>query len=437
MNPFPLLLLVSLVLSLVFGSLGNSLIDSHDFQHDNHSLQQGSNLLYFSMGSKSHNLEIAQHIASYFKLNHWGCFDVHHHSSISEYVHRTSVVDEVKFVVVHGLECLSASERRSLDFAYRLTDSSIDVSHVVILFVLETLPAETPVSSTQGIDALPAHDTKLKLAESLNEESAFFNGHAFTGRLARTFFESNHVNIDIPAPGCGSAVSNLGDNICTSLKTTAHITQPSSHVALKPSHDYSSLALAVFTVVGIVVILVVLSLLRCFVRSNSGAENKAPVYIPSSVSATVYGSSTASYTNTHSSYPPTPYDSPAVDVYANSFTSHSTPEVSPSQRTSGVTRRSLTRQQAKQLAEHSATSSPTHTATTTTATPATTVTSVTQDRRSTGSSTTTRRTPHKSTTHTHNSNTSPAGEESIFWVGQDSDAHDTRTKKHTRASARF
>lgn len=434
MNPFPLLLLVSIVLSLVFGSLGNSLIDSHDFQHDNHSLQQGSNLLYFSMGSKSHNLEIAQHIASYFKLKHWGCFDVHHHSSISEYVHRTSVVDEVKFVVVHGLECLSASERRSLDFAYRLTDSSIDVSHVVILFVLETLPAETPVSSTQGIDTLPAHDTKLKLAESLNEESAFFNGHAFTGRLARTFFESNHVNIDIPAPGCGpAAVSNPGDNICTSLKPTAHITQPSSHVALKPSHDYSSLALAVLTVVGIVVILVILSLLRCFVRSNSGTKNKPPVYTPSSVSATVYGSSTASYANTHSSYAPTSYDSPAVDVY------HSTPEVSPSQRTSGVTRRSLTRQQAKQLAtEHSATNSPTHTTTTTTTTTATTATSNTKDRRSTGSSTTTRRTPHKPTSHhTSNNNTSPAGEEGIFWVGQDSDAHDTRTKKHTRASARF
>lgn len=426
-----MLFLTSLVLSWFLCTLANSLIDLHDFQHDNNTLQQGSNLLYFSMGSKRHNLEIAQHITSYYKLNQWGCFDVHHHTSISDYVHGKSEDDEVKFVVVHGLECLSASERRSLDFAYRLTDSSIDVSHVIILFVMETFPSESPspAATIQGIDSMHAHDTKLKLAESLNEESAFFNGHAFTGRLVRTFFESNHVNMDIPALGCAtsSAAISSSDDICTMLKSTTHTIQPSSQIALKPIPDYSSMTIALFTVMGVVVILVILSLLHCFVRSNSGITYTVPDNPPRSVSATVYGSSTGSYINTNTSYLPTPYDSPAVDIYGSHDNQHITPEVSPSQRTEGVTRRSLTRQQAKQQGITSTTTSPTHTATATTMN--------TKDRRSTGSSTITRRTPHK--TSTHSANTSPAGEESIFWVGQDSEAHDTRTKKHTRASARF
>ncbi len=433
MKSLPLLFLTSLVLSWFLCSLANSLIDLHDFQHDNNTLQQGSDLLYFSMGSKRHNLEIAQHITSYYKLNQWGCFDVHHHASISDYVHGTGHVDDVKIVVVHGLECLSASERRSLDFAYRLTDSSIDVSHVIILFVMETFPAESPATTTQGVDSLPAHDTKLKLAESLNEESAFFNGHAFTGRLARTFFESHHVNMDIPAPGCATSASvSSPDDICTMLKTTAHSTQPSSQIALKPPHDYSSMTIALCVVMGVAVVLVISSLLHCFVRSNSGTANTAYDNPSRSVSATVYGSSTGSYINTNTSYLPTPYDSPAVDMYGSYDNQHTTPEVSPSsQRTEGVTRRSLTRQQAKQQQGlHSTTTSPTHTAT------ATAIgTKDTKDRRSTGSSTTARRTPHK--TSTHSNTTSPAGEENIFWVGPDSEAHDTRTKKHTRASARF
>lgn len=434
MKSFELLYLIALMLSWLIGSLGNSFIDSHDFQHDNHTLQQGSNLLYFSLGSKEHNLEIAQHIISFYKLRQWGCYDVHQHTSISDYVHGASSSEEVKFVVVHGLECLSASERRSLDFAYRLTDSSIDVSHVVILFTLETTNIESSVA-THAVDTTPAHHTKLQLAESLNEESAFFNGHAFTGRLARTFFESNMVSIDIPAPGCETTTANTQKDICTLLTSAAQAAQPNFYVALKPHHDYSSMSVALFVMIAMVGILVVVSMVRCFIRCNSNHEYEhfTPAQQPNSVSATVHGSSGMNYSTTNP-YVPTPYDNP-VDLYSEPFASrYATPEASPqSQRTEGVTRRSLTRSQAKQ-ASHSNTSSPTNTDITATTTATTGATPVNnhKDRRSTGS-TTVRRTIHKTTTSI---STGPSGEESFLLAEQGSEEKDARAKKHAR-SARF
>jgi hypothetical protein len=122
--------------------------------------------------------------------------------------------DSSLLVVVHGLEKLAPSERRALDFAYRLTDTSSEHTGRIVLLTVEVDQAAIANEAAAAHTKETNDGMKLMLADALNEDSVFFNGHAFTGRLSRVLFQHQFANITLNnSGGCGSAQA-VSDSLC-------------------------------------------------------------------------------------------------------------------------------------------------------------------------------------------------------------------------------
>lgn len=201
--------------SLGWGSLW---VNKYDLEEDVKLLNMGSNLLYLTVGDFEHNTAVATDLVASLGHQRFHCVDICDSLDVLPLLYEGSV-DGNELLVVHGIEDMAANERRLLDFAYRLTDSTSDLSHKILLFVVDSETSGAPLDSQPQI-APPATDVaglelKLVLAEALNEDSVFFNGHAFTGRLARTAFQSGLTDIKLSAKGCANSTERRQHNICT------------------------------------------------------------------------------------------------------------------------------------------------------------------------------------------------------------------------------
>jgi hypothetical protein len=183
------------------------------FSEDAANLATGHNILYMSVGNSTFNTATVVALQEALHLNNPVCMSVCGTQNIMQTIRGTSTcADGPSLVVVTDVEYLSPTERRALDFAYRLTDSSCDFAGTVVVLLLDTneQAADHPPTNRAERDEL-----KLMLAEALNEDSVYLNGHAFTGRLSRVLFQQKTSNITIPARGCATA-PRLNVDYCSS-----------------------------------------------------------------------------------------------------------------------------------------------------------------------------------------------------------------------------
>jgi hypothetical protein len=184
------------------------------FSEDAANLATGHNMLYMSVGNSTFNTATVVALQEALHLNNPVCLGLCGTQNIMQTIRGTSTCAEggPSLVVVTDVEYLSPTERRALDFAYRLTDSSCDFAGTVVVLLLDTNEqvADNPPTNRAERDEL-----KLMLAEALNEDSVYLNGHAFTGRLSRVLFQQRTSNITIPATGCATA-PRLNADYCSS-----------------------------------------------------------------------------------------------------------------------------------------------------------------------------------------------------------------------------
>jgi hypothetical protein len=188
---------------------------SHDYEleSDGWTLEEGFNLLYLSSGDTSFNYDVARGVADGLnvKVNRLFCFDVRNESEqvIKDAILGAANGEESVMTVLQGVEALPGSQRRKLNFAFRLTDATTEYSNSVVFFAHERqTDAGAGTDADAGADASGAPDAsggesgtranalRLKdvLAEQLDNTEVSFNGRAFLGRMARTAFQ------DTPAP---------------------------------------------------------------------------------------------------------------------------------------------------------------------------------------------------------------------------------------------
>lgn len=211
-----------------------------ELDEDMMALQRGSNLMYLSAGNFDHNVAVAQELMASFPKSTPECIDICKENDITSLLFELQAnrraVDKV--LVVYGVESVSSNERRVLDFAYRLTDSSSELSNIVLLFVVESGDMELGGSLPQILPPTQQLELKLALADALNEDSVFFNGHAFTGRLARTSFQPSLTDIKISAQGCHSRRSEAAQkSICDFLSSDERSTDETK--ALKDTDNHA------------------------------------------------------------------------------------------------------------------------------------------------------------------------------------------------------
>jgi hypothetical protein len=209
------------------------------FSEDAANLASGHNILYMSVGNSTFNTATVVALQEALHLNNPVCLSVCGTQNIMQTIRGTSTcADGSSLVVVTDVEYLSPTERRALDFAYRLTDSSCDFAGTVVVLLLDTNEqvADNPPTNRAERDEL-----KLMLAEALNEDSVYLNGHAFTGRLSRVLFQQRTSNITIPATGCATA-PRLNADYCSS-----------QHKICKESNALTVWSIASLAVVAVVV----------------------------------------------------------------------------------------------------------------------------------------------------------------------------------------
>lgn len=221
------LLTVLLIVGLVGITWSTLWENQFDLAEDLKVLQRGSNLIYLTVGDFEHNVAVALELTKSFQSQGTHCIDICSGRDILPVLNDLSGNGRGEVVVIHGVEYIAPNERRVMDFAYRLTDSSSELSNIVVLFVVQSensveekdlLQLSPPVNHSQQLEL------KLALAEALNEDSVFFNGHAFTGRLTRTSFQPQLTDIKLNAAGCNHRRVG-GQDICQRLSAGDKSTQ--------------------------------------------------------------------------------------------------------------------------------------------------------------------------------------------------------------------
>jgi hypothetical protein len=217
------------------------------FSEDAANLATGHNILYMSVGNSTFNTATVVALQEALHLNNPVCMSVCGTQNIMQTIRRTSTCAEggPSLVVVTDVEYLSTTERRALDFAYRLTDSSCDFAGTVVVLLLDTNEqvADNPPTNRAERDEL-----KLMLAEALNEDSVYLNGHAFTGRLSRVLFQQRTSNITIPATGCATAPRLNADYCSSQHKICKESNVPTDAPALYTVYSIASLAVVAVVV---------------------------------------------------------------------------------------------------------------------------------------------------------------------------------------------
>ena len=188
-------------------------------------LSSGANLLYLSMGSSDYNAEIVSEVQNLLDITTRFCFDLRNNSDLTKNIREISYSSHGPvLVVVSGASSLAPAERRALDFAYRLTDTTTDIAHIVVLFTMEPMVYKEstmydPVVAAVETEGEDTQAKKLALAEALNEDSVFFNGRAFTGRLSRLSFQRSSG----PSINMHSHSDSSSSCICELLTRSTHI----------------------------------------------------------------------------------------------------------------------------------------------------------------------------------------------------------------------
>ena len=164
-NSEPIMVLYSLFLMLtcsILGAYSNFTgLWRNDFElnDDIKALHGGSNLLYFSFGTSIFNQNVVDEVSSRMKNAMVYCSDVRDLEQVQQEA-RENPTSSIRVTILHSLEYLVESERRSLDFAFRLTDSSSDTAGNMVVFLYS---AEKQRTST---DPFPLSDAQ-KLEEKL------------------------------------------------------------------------------------------------------------------------------------------------------------------------------------------------------------------------------------------------------------------------------
>jgi hypothetical protein len=244
------------------------------FSEDAANLATGHNMLYMSVGNSTFNKATVVALQEALHLNNPVCLSACGTQNIMQTIRRTSTCAEggPSLVVVTDVEYLSTTERRALDFSYRLTDSSCDFAGTVVVLLLDTNEqvADNPPTNRAERDEL-----KLMLAEALNEDSVYLNGHAFTGRLSRVLFQQRTAKITIPATGCATA-PRINADYCRN-----------QHKICKESNVPTD-ALARYTVYSIASVVLVLAVVWCLRGVQNPKKIQHQVHAgPRSVPATV------------------------------------------------------------------------------------------------------------------------------------------------------
>jgi hypothetical protein len=268
------------------------------FSEDAANLATGHNILYMSVGNSTFNTATVVALQEALHLNNPVCLSVCGTQNIMQTIRGTSTCaeDGPSLVVVTDVEYLSPTERRALDFAYRLTDSSCDFAGTVVVLLLDTNEqvADNPPTNRAERDEL-----KLMLAEALNEDSVYLNGHAFTGRLSRVVFQQKTSNITIPGSGCATA-PRLNVDYCSGqhkvCKESNVVTDPLALFNKRYQQLSDGLPGGEYSIAAFAVVLLLALMVCCpWRKQNSDSNRYVAQAAPRSVPAVVV--STNSYSS--------------------------------------------------------------------------------------------------------------------------------------------
>jgi hypothetical protein len=268
------------------------------FSEDAANLATGHNILYMSVGNSTFNTATVVALQEALHLNNPVCLSVCGTQNIMQTIRGTSTCaeDGPSLVVVTDVEYLSPTERRALDFAYRLTDSSCDFAGTVVVLLLDTNEqvADNPPTNRAERDEL-----KLMLAEALNEDSVYLNGHAFTGRLSRVVFQQKTSNITIPGNGCATA-PRLNVDYCSGqhkvCKESNVVTDPLALFNKRYQQLSDGLPGGEYSIAAFAVVLLLALMVCCpWRKQNSDSNRYVAQAAPRSVPAVVV--STNSYSS--------------------------------------------------------------------------------------------------------------------------------------------
>ncbi|KAJ1437204.1 hypothetical protein B484DRAFT_241690 [Ochromonadaceae sp. CCMP2298] len=248
---------------------------NHDYEveADARALEDGANLLYLSSGESSYNYETALDVAGSFNVttDRLFCFDVRKES---EEVIKGAILGAANgeapvMTVLQGLEGLPGSQRRKLNFAFRLTDSTSEYYNSVVFFAHERHAVDTDApdadadadadgESTRESTRRTALRLKEVLAGQLDDQEVNFNGLAFIGRMARTALQEGE---SFAAPV----------DICARLETyrlaTSTLTATASKGRAAPAMTQSEPDTFVPVLFMAALVVLVLSIWRAFIPS--------------------------------------------------------------------------------------------------------------------------------------------------------------------------
>lgn len=222
------LLLVLFLASLATASLW---LSPDSLEDSIRKLENGENIVLLSVGSKQHNERTITEVTEAFSVYDHLCIDLCTTKNTIDDIRAYWSVEHVKgpvLVVVHSLHQLANSERTQLDFVYRITDSSSELTNIIILLTVEiggqrgkadghqSLPAAPPSVTHRGqVDSM-----KAALANALNEESVYFNGHAFIGRVSQASFDQHYEHVRLGGTGCVALEQNYhsSKSVCSTIR---------------------------------------------------------------------------------------------------------------------------------------------------------------------------------------------------------------------------
>lgn len=207
MNSWTLLIVLWCLATFGIASLWSN---DGSVEDDSRKLMYGENLVYLTVGSKIHNDKTLKEIKETLKITNVLCVDVCKESDTINDVRKfweLGHLDGPVLIVVPAVEKLAANERKQLDFVYRITDSSSEFASLIVLLVVEMsgLPAEQSLEAADSVppaERLFVDGMKLALADALNEDSVYFNGHAFIGRVSQASFERLYESMELKTMGC-------------------------------------------------------------------------------------------------------------------------------------------------------------------------------------------------------------------------------------------
>jgi hypothetical protein len=285
-------LLVVAVLAIV-SSLSVAFVKEEmkqQFSEDAANLATGHNILYMSVGNSTFNTATVVALQEALHLNNPVCLSVCGTQNIMQTIRETSNYGNVgpSLFVVTDVEYLNRTERRALDFAYRLTDSSCDFAGTVVVLLLDTNEQLANYPPTRRAER---DELKLMLAEALNEDSVYLNGHAFTGRLSRVLFQQKTSNITIPAKGCATAPRVNADYCSSQHKVCKENNVLTGPLALFKKHCQQlsdGLPGGIYSIAALTVVLLMTVMVSCLWRKqNSDSSRYVAQAAPRSVPAMV------------------------------------------------------------------------------------------------------------------------------------------------------